>query len=96
MPYDPAKDPHATAASDPLLANGSAGRLVTPSDTADIEPYPRCIVTLTGGDLAYVPSRNADAAVLSFVDLPAGWVSPHRVRRVMSTGTTATVATVEG
>lgn len=96
MPYDPAQDPHATAAADPLLANGSEGRVLTPSNTVDITGYPRAVVTLTAGNLAYVPSKNADGDVLSFVDLPAGWVSPHRVRRVMATGTTATVATIEG
>lgn len=95
MPYDPAQDPHATA-PDALLANGSEGRVLTPSDTVDIAAYPRAVVVLQAGNLAYLPSRNADGQVLSFVNLPAGWVSPHRVRRVMATGTTATVATVEG
>ncbi len=94
MPYDATKDPHADA-REPLLANGASGSAVTPSDGADLARYPRAIVLLTAGNVSYIPAKNADGSALSFVDLPAGWVSPHRVRRVRATGTTATVATIE-
>lgn len=95
MAYNESNDPHRNA-SDPMLANGSRGRVIVPSDTQDFEPYAKAIVLLTAGDVSYLPAKNADDAPLSFEGLPAGWVSPHRVRRVLDTGTDATVATVEG
>ncbi|MBZ9794322.1 hypothetical protein [Mesorhizobium sp. ES1-4] len=96
MPYDAAKDPYATVHPDTLLANGAKAVVVDPSDTVDLAAYARAIVLLTDGDVSYLPPNNADGDTVDFTGLPAGWVSPHRVRRVMATGTTATVATVEG
>lgn len=94
MPYDESKDPHALTGA-AVLANGANGVGVTLSDGTDLASYAKAIVLLTAGNVSYLPVKSADDAPLSFVDLPAGWVSPHRVRRVRATGTTATVATVE-
>lgn len=96
MPYDASKDPHAsTSGKVSSITNGSKATVVTPSNDTDLASYAKAVVTLTAGNLAYLPAENADGVTLAFVDLPAGWVSPHRVRRVLTTGTTATVATVD-
>ena len=96
MPYDPLKDPYAAIPDNAVLTNGSKGRVVETSNTVDLDPYVKAIVLLTAGDVSYLPAENEDGAPLAFEGLPAGWVSPHRVRRVLATGTTATVATLEG
>ncbi len=96
MPYDASKDPHAsTSTRVSSMTNGSRASIVTPSNDTDLASYAKAIVLLTAGNVAYLPAENADGVTLAFVDLPAGWVSPHRVRRVLVTGTTATVATVD-
>jgi hypothetical protein len=94
MAYDASKDTRLKNTKT-LLSNGSKGTLVSPSNSVDLTAYAKAIVLLTAGNVAYIPVLNADDAPMSFVDLPAGWVSPHQVRRVNLTGTTATVATVE-
>jgi hypothetical protein len=69
---------------------------VTPNDDADLPSgVVKGVVCLTSGDLSVVPLDNADNAPVNFVDVPAGFVPPFIVRRVRSTGTTATVVTVE-
>jgi len=95
MPYDESKDPFRTI-GDAVLANGSKGAEVEPDDENDLTRYVKAVVLLSAGTLSYIPIDNADDAPISYTDdLPVGWVSPHRVRRVLETGTTATVATVE-
>lgn len=85
-------DPFANFASS-TSSPGTVGRIITPG-ASDIIPTPKSIVTLTAGNVTLVPVGNAPAVTLAFVDLPAGWVCPYRVRRV--TAATATVATIEG
>lgn len=76
---------------------GSSSQLVTPSNTVDLSPAPvKAVVCLTAGNIAVVPVNNADSVPLAFVGVSAGFVPPFSVRRVMATGTTCTVATVEG
>lgn len=68
---------------------------VTPNDAADLPGGPvKAVVALTAGDLSVIPADNASAAV-AFVNVGAGFVPPFMVRRVMATGTTCTVMTVE-
>jgi hypothetical protein len=75
---------------------GRRALAVTPNDGTDLPMGAvKGVVCLTGGDLSVVPLGNADDAPVNFVDVPAGFVPPFIVRRVRSTGTTATVATVE-
>ena len=50
-------------------------------------------MALTSGNLSILPADGAEA--ISFIGIPAGFTPPFIVRRVMATGTTSTVATVE-
>ncbi|WP_377299712.1 hypothetical protein [Rhizobium sp. SGZ-381] len=72
---------------------GTIGAPVTPGNT-DLPATVKGVVCLTAGNITVVPYGNADAVTLAFVDVPAGFVPPYRVRRV--TAATATVATIEG
>ena len=72
---------------------GPKGRIITPGAT-DLDPVAKSIVTLTAGNVTVVPVGNANGVTLAFVDVPAGWVCPYRVRRV--TAATATIATIDG
>lgn len=94
MPYDESRDPF-KAIGDAVLANGSKGLLVETSDTEDLARYVKAISLETAGNVSYIPIDNADDQPRSYEDLPAGWTSPHRVRRVRTTGTTARICTVE-
>lgn len=96
MPYDPNQDvTRGTGPNESTL--GSSGRPVTTSDTVDMAPYAKALVVLAAGTVKIIPSKNADGAPLAFTDsLPAGTIIPYRVRRVFATGTTATLATIDG
>ncbi|MDX3971162.1 MAG: hypothetical protein QHD01_31840 [Bradyrhizobium sp.] len=94
MPYDSTKDPLTTFRG--TQGNfGSLGRAVTPSDSEDLDPYAKAIVVTAGGDLVILPVRNADGDTITFTGVSVGFVPPYRVRRVMATGTSASVATVD-
>lgn len=85
MAYDPTKDryPVQDGPSNP----GTKAEAVTLSDSNDV--YYRFLYVGVGGDLIVTPMRNtADAGVL-YKNVPVGWF-PVAVRRVWSTGTTAT------
>jgi hypothetical protein len=76
---------------------GTTGRAVTPSDTVDLAPYAKSLVVLAAGTLKILPMQNGDASPIAYTDpLPANTVIPFMVRRVFATGTTATVATIDG
>ena len=94
MPYDAEKDPHATAPAG-VLSFGAKGQVVAPDDAIDLDPYPKAVVVTADGDLAVLPAKNDDGDVVTFHGVSVGFAPPYRVRRVMATGTTATVATVE-
>ncbi|WP_156941418.1 hypothetical protein [Mesorhizobium sp. LNJC405B00] len=74
---------------------GRSGRLVVPSDTEDLPVVAKAIVCATNGNVNVVPVANADDAPVPFIGVPAGYVIPYQVRRVMAAGTTATVYTLE-
>lgn len=73
---------------------GRRGTVVVPSNTVDLATVAKSVVLLTAGNVSIIPAEETVA--LAFVDLPAGYIIPYQVRRVTSTGTTATVATIEG
>lgn len=94
MSYDAAKDPYATNEVMPL-GFSKKGRVVTPDDSTDIDPYPRAIQVVATGNLVYIPALNADDAPITVTSAPVGYSPPHQVRRVKATGTTATIVTVD-
>jgi len=62
---------------------------VTPSDDDDLAAIPKALWIAVAGTLS-VMAVGDDAAV-ALGELPAGTLVPVRARRVMATGTTATV-----
>lgn len=75
---------------------GRRGAEVEPSDTADLTNVAKAITVLTAGTLAFIPADNANDEIITYDEVTVGFIPPYLVRRVMETGTTATVATVEG
>lgn len=82
---------------------GTKSRIVVPSDANDLaqdgQPLvAKAIMACAAGNVAYIPAGNNDdaAGIVTMVGVPAGWTSPHRVRRVMATGTGVTIVTVDG
>lgn len=84
-------DPYDTFTPTPS-SFGQKARIVTPGAT-DLDPVAKAVVCLTAGNITIVPADNDTAVTLAFVDVPAGFSPPYRVRRV--TAATATVATVD-
>lgn len=70
---------------------------VTPSDTKDVTNatgdnapyYAKALYIGVTGDVAIVAAADAVGTSVTFKAVPVGWF-PVQVRRVMSTGTTAT------
>jgi hypothetical protein len=90
MPYDANSDPWRTERPT-LNSIGRRAVTVVPSDSSDLAAYGR-VVLLTAGNVNVLPVDNADSDTEPFVGLPAGYVIPFLVRRVLATGTNATVA----
>jgi hypothetical protein len=78
------------------LSFGRKSSAVTPSDTTDLPNVAKAVVCLSDGNISIIPASEADTDFVAFVGVSAGFVPPFQVRRVMATGTTATVRTVEG
>lgn len=95
MPYNAANDPWANAPTDNPDILGGSGAPITPSDTADLTTYAKAIVVTVAGNLVILPVKNADGTTITFTGSAVGFIPPYRVRRVMATGTTASVATVD-
>lgn len=93
MPYDKSQDPYRSVGTRSEF--GRRGRSVTPSDEDDLPRYVKAVTVLAAGDLSILPVQNEDGNTIDYVGVPAGFSPPFQVRRVMATGTTATVATVE-
>lgn len=75
---------------------GRRGRAVTPDDDNDLPNGPVKAVTLiTDGNISILPIDNADGDPISYTGQVAGFMPPFMVRRVLATGTTATVRTLE-
>lgn len=93
--YDPTLDKYTTFAAN-LETFGVNSAAVAPSDTVDFTSYPKGIVVTVTGNLVVLPLKAADdgSHLITFTAVAAGFIVPFRVRRVMSTGTTASVATI--
>ncbi|PBB85730.1 hypothetical protein [Mesorhizobium sp. WSM3876] len=74
---------------------GRSGRLVTPSDDEDLPVVAKSLFVGAAGDISFIPALNEDEDVITVADAPVGLIVPYQVRRVMDTGTTATVFTIE-
>lgn len=94
MPYNAANDPWGNASTDNPDILGSTGATVTPSDTVDLPSYAKALVVAATGNLVILPARNVDGTTITFTGCPVGMIVPYRVRRVLASGTTATVATI--
>jgi hypothetical protein len=93
--YVPANDPYKGFGVG-LDAFGGNGAVVVPSDTVDFAAYPKALVVTAAGNVAVLPLKAADdgAHLIAFTAVQAGFIIPFRVRRVMATGTTASLATI--
>lgn len=96
MPYDPARDPlsgHAASLSSPARRL----RLVTPSDTQDLDPYAKALWVYVSPDVAggvasvrVTPVAAPDGEAVTLSATPGLQpLPPCQVRRVWATGTTA-------
>jgi hypothetical protein len=94
MPYDRVQDPFAYRTQGRSFF-GDFGRVVAPSDTTDLSPYAKAIIVTVAGSLSYIPAKNDDADAVVFPSVPIGFIPPHVIRRVLLTGTTATVVTID-
>jgi len=74
---------------------GRRGRLVTPSDDTDLPQAVKAVVVVGAGNVAIVPMNNPDNEPIVFEGCEMGFIPPYQVRRVLATGTTATVYTAE-
>lgn len=77
------------------IVYGSASQDVTP-DGSDVtlETKVRYVVVTTAGTIKVIALKSGDGDVITFVDVPAGFVPPFRVRKIIAAGTTASVATI--
>jgi hypothetical protein len=90
--YDASKDPNPVAAS--RASFGRKGAAIVPSDSTDLTAYAKAIVVTAAGNLVILPVENDDAATITFTGCAVGFIPPFQVRRVFSTGTTASVASI--
>lgn len=94
MPFDRLKVPGNAEYSD-LSTFAPVATPITPSDSTDAldgsGQYFKYIVACDSGDVAVLGYANADDDDPVVLSLSGGQVVPGRVRRVMATGTTATV-----
>lgn len=75
---------------------GRKSLAITPDDHNDLPGGPvKAIVLVSDGTVALLPPDNDDADPVVFGWQSVGFTPPFVVRRVLATGTTATVRTVE-
>lgn len=89
MPYDLTKNPYSgqTATKDSPASRAAA---VTPHNTSDLAIYAKALLVSVAGTLRFLPAANADGDTVD-VNVVVGQVVPLLTRRVLQTGTTATV-----
>lgn len=94
MPFDP--DAQQSSTNDIVSKDGfgSRGIVVTPDDANDLLRYAKAIQVISAGSLAFIPTRNLDTEIVTISDAPVNFVPLTTVRRVMATGTTATVIAI--
>ncbi len=71
-------------------APGYTAVAVTPSNTVDLQPAARALWVAGAGTLTVIMAGENSSTTVVFTSIPAGQWMPIQVRRVMSTGTTAT------
>lgn len=71
------------------------GRLVTPSNTTDLPALAKTVVVVAPGNVSVLPINNPDNEPIVFTGCEMGFIVPYQIRRVLATGTTATVWTCE-
>lgn len=91
MPYDATKDPWINT----LLNFGRKSRAITPHNANDIEPYPKAIHATSAGNMEVLPVENDDGDTITYTGVLPGFTPPLRVRRVLATGTTCSVAAID-
>lgn len=89
--YNPTKDPYYQKPNSQIARGGVT---ITPSDTTDFSSYVVAVVVATG-NISCVPVDGDDSSPIVITGAPVGWVLPWQLRRVMSTGTTATLASID-
>jgi len=62
---------------------------ITPDDSNDLAISTRAVYTGTGGTLVVI--LQDDVASVTFTNVPPGQILPLRCRRVLATGTTASM-----
>lgn len=66
--------------------------VITPSDTTDLAEVPKALYVGGGGDIAMIGvDASAAATGVTWKAVPAASMLPVRPRRVLATGTTATL-----
>jgi len=80
--------------SSPISFGGSA-RAVTPHDSTNLDPIAKAVnvTSVAGGDTLTIVTT--DDSVVAYTGVTVGFSPPYHVKRVNSTGTTATVYTVD-
>lgn len=66
----------------------ASAEVVVPSDTDDIDDG--FIYVGVGGDVKVIAAIDPDSGPVTFKNWPTGQTLPIRIRRIYSTGTTAT------
>lgn len=77
------------------MTYGRRGRLVTPSNTTDLPGPVKAVVVVGAGNVSVLPISNPDDEPIVFIGCEMGFIVPYQIRRVLATGTTATVWTCE-
>ena len=62
---------------------------ITPNDSNDLAVSTRAIWTGAGGTIVAI--LEADSSSVTFTNVPAGQILPIRAKRVLATGTTASM-----
>lgn len=88
-PLTPAQDPYAQR-SVPAQSPARNAAAITKSDTVD-QPYKGIWVGGVGNVTVLMINATDDTQTVTFTAVPAGTLLPIQVRRVMSTGTSATL-----
>ena len=65
---------------------------ITPDDDTDLAVTPRALWTGAGGTIVCIMAGDAESITLT--DVAAGCILPIRVKRVLETGTTASMGLV--
>ena len=79
-----------------LTTYGRRSRAITPSDTVDLPNGPvKSLIVTADGDVSFLPVDNPDDDPVTITGLSVGNDVPFIIRRVLATGTTATVRTIE-